>query len=189
MKLFPENIYHIYNRGNNRRMIFYNRDNYIFFRDKIKKHLITNCNLLCYCLMPNHFHLMVYINNDFNQKNFSEGLKIVLGSYSKAVNKINSNTGSIFQQNTKIKLLTSYRNYNYAFICFNYIHQNPIRAGLVNKMEDWEFSSFREYMGLRHNKICNIKLAKMLFGLPDAGEEFYKLSNEIIKNDDIKAFL
>ena len=56
----PERIYHVYNRGNNNQKIFFINDNYYFFLRKIKKHLTKYCELLAYCLMPNHFHFMIY---------------------------------------------------------------------------------------------------------------------------------
>jgi putative transposase len=43
---------------------------------------------------------------------------------------------------------------------FHYIHQNPVKAGLVKKMEEWEFSSFRDYLGLRDETLCNTKLTQ-----------------------------
>ncbi len=59
---FEENkIYHIYNRGNNQQSIFFNPENYLFFLAKIKIELTPYCKILAYCLMPNHFHLMVYV--------------------------------------------------------------------------------------------------------------------------------
>lgn len=55
-----ENIYHIYNRGNDKQLIFFNRDNYLYFLKKLRKYIFPHCEILDYCLMPNHFHLLVY---------------------------------------------------------------------------------------------------------------------------------
>ena len=58
--ILPNNIYHIYNRGINRQEIFYKEEDYVLFisklRDYFKKDLAS---LTCYCLMPNHYHLLV----------------------------------------------------------------------------------------------------------------------------------
>ena len=56
-------IYHIYNQGNNKQRLFFNRDNYLFFLRKIKVHLLPYVDILAWCLMPNHFHLMVLVNS------------------------------------------------------------------------------------------------------------------------------
>jgi putative transposase len=60
MKYHPQTIYHIYNQGNNQQPIFFNADNYIFFLQKMRKHLSPHVEFLSYCLMPNHFHWLVY---------------------------------------------------------------------------------------------------------------------------------
>jgi putative transposase len=56
-------IYHLFNQGNNRQPIFYSSENYLFFLKKIKSHVIPFADLLAWCLMPNHFHLMIYVNS------------------------------------------------------------------------------------------------------------------------------
>lgn len=55
-------IYHVYNQGNNRQNIFYNRENYLFFLEKMRTYLHPYADILAWCLMPNHFHWMLYIN-------------------------------------------------------------------------------------------------------------------------------
>jgi len=56
-------IYHIYNQGNNRQKIFFNRENYLYFLRKINTYILPYGDILAWCLMPNHFHLMVLVNN------------------------------------------------------------------------------------------------------------------------------
>ena len=133
--------------------------------------------------MPNHFHFMLSTYNNFNEEKFSNGFRILLSSYTKAINLQEKRTGSLFQQNSKAKCLTALSNYksnNYGLVCFNYIHQNPVNAGLVNKMEDWEFSSFRDYAGMRNGTMCNKNLAYELLGIPISKTGFMKLSNEML---------
>lgn len=55
-------LYHIFNQGNNREKIFLSRDNYLFFLNKIKTHILPHADVLAWCLMPNHFHLMIYVH-------------------------------------------------------------------------------------------------------------------------------
>ena len=56
------NIYPIYNRGNNFQPLFFYRENYLFFLDKMKKYLLPYADVLAWCLMPNHFHWMILVN-------------------------------------------------------------------------------------------------------------------------------
>jgi putative transposase len=55
-------IYHVFNRGNNSQTVFYNRENYLFFLDKIRKSILPHADVLAWCLMPNHFHLMISVS-------------------------------------------------------------------------------------------------------------------------------
>jgi putative transposase len=141
--LIPHNLYHVYNRGNNREKIFFNRDNYAFFLEKLELNVFSLCDLLCYCLMPNHFHLLIQIPETFDNEKFSNSLRVNLRSYARAINNQEQRSGSLFQQHTKFKCLTDTTKVNdYPLTCFNYIHQNPLASHLVSMMEDWEFSSF-----------------------------------------------
>ena len=68
---------------------------------------------------------------------------------------------------------------DYPFICFHYIHQNPVKAGLVKRMEEWEMSSFRDFAGIREGTLCNEKLAYDLLDVPEDPELFIKQSVEV----------
>ncbi len=59
MHLFPNEFYHIYNRSNNRQKIFFTNENYLFFLQKIKKHIAPVSKVIAYCLMPDHFHMLI----------------------------------------------------------------------------------------------------------------------------------
>ncbi|NES24235.1 MAG: transposase, partial [Symploca sp. SIO3E6] len=59
------NFYHIYNRGNNHQAIFFERENYIYFLRLVRQRLIGNgVDVVAYCLMPNHYHLLVYLRDE-----------------------------------------------------------------------------------------------------------------------------
>ena len=173
MYLFEGDIYHVFNRGNNREVIFRRRCNYYHFLEGIEKYLLKRCDLLAWCLMPNHFHLLIRANErsvpviqdgSFNRQQFSQGIKQLLSSYAKSINKQEGRTGSLFQQKTK-GLCVSNPGENYSLTVFHYIHQNPVRAGLVDRMEDWEFSSFNEYLGHGKFSHCDKQLAASLLEL------------------------
>ena len=111
--------------------------------------------------------MMPALNNGFRQ---------LLSSYSQAINKQEGRSGSLFRQRTKAKLLENNDEY-YPLICFNYLHQNPFKAGLVTKMEDWEFSLFQDYVGMRKGTLCDQNLAFELLDLSreTMSEESYRM--------------
>jgi putative transposase len=184
-----DKIYHVYNRGNNRQPIFFERDNYIFFLEKIGR-LKSYSEVLSWCLMPNHFHLMLYVNNDelnknTNQQNLSIAIGKLLSSYAQAINKRFFRSGSLFQGRTKAIDLLEKKDEFYPLICFNYIHQNPMKAGLVKRMEDWEFSSARDYFGLRTGNLCSIDKTIELLDLPTQNISIRELSYQILPDEVI----
>jgi putative transposase len=192
-------IYHIYNQGNNRRKIFYTRDNYLFFLKKVKTHFTPYADILAWCLMPNHFHFMVFIKKEnshsdtmtlshritnsihpINNKNtLNNSIAVLLRSYTRAINKQENKSGSLFKAHTKAECVNCPKGLTPSFIikdsttiiksnksedqypniCFNYIHQNPVKANLVYKNTDWEFSSSKDYAGLREGTLVNKNLA------------------------------
>ena len=184
-------IYHIYNQGNNRQKIFFNRENYFFFLGKMKEYIMPYADIMAWCLMPNHFHWMVYVRETdiFRSRgatqsrtptisdniSFNKSIGILLASYTRAINNQENITGSLFREKTKAECLTAFNGitpsfYNTEFgtimnipdpekeypqICFNYIHNNPVKAGLVKSAEDWEFSSCQDICGMRNGKLIN----------------------------------
>ncbi|GLU53180.1 transposase [Dyadobacter frigoris] len=185
MEFKPNTLYHVYNRGNNKQKIFFNYGNYLFFIKKIEKHLLPHCDLLAYCLMPNHFHFLNEPKEKTEEKEINKAFQIMLSSYSQAINKQQNRTGSLFQQHTKAKMLET-ENPLYAEICFHYIHQNPSKAGLVKEIERWEFSSVREYALLGNEKLCNQEKAHLLLNIPKDGNEFLELSRQVLSEEMIE---
>jgi putative transposase len=196
MHFEKDNIYHIYNQGNNKQKIFFNRENYLFFLRKIKTHILPYADIFAWCLMPNHFHLMVLVNEaemtvtDIHgvtlshpvnkQRTLNQSIAIMLRSYTRAIHKQNGSSGALFREATKAECLNringitpSFYNTNsgtiiqiddneknYPKICFNYIHQNPLNAGLVKCETEWEYSSARDYAGLRNGILVNQEKAR-----------------------------
>jgi REP element-mobilizing transposase RayT len=192
MEFFAHELYHVYNRGNNKQKIFFMPDNYNYFLNKMGKFILPYCELIAWCLMPNHFHFLIHSDKRTiatrsiggKEKNiFSESIRSLLSSYTQGINKQNNSTGSLFQQNTKAKPMVK-GSTDYDLTCLHYIHQNPMTANLVKKMEDWPYSSFRDYCGLRNETICNKELAIRLLSLDM--QSFYEDSYKRIGADQIK---
>jgi putative transposase len=137
------NFYHVYNRGNNRSSIFFERENYVYFLRLVREHLITNAvDIVAYCLMPNHYHFLVYLRDE----TLSDAMKSLSLSYTKAINKRFNRSGVLFQGRFQSIHVPQT---NYLVNLARYIHLNPVKAGLVQQPGEWEFCSYLEYAGLR----------------------------------------
>jgi putative transposase len=146
IELCPGQYYHIFNRGNNRQPIFFEQANYLFFLRQGRRYVSSVCDVVACCLMPTHFHTLVRITAD----GFSHGMQLLGISYTKAINKRQSRVGALFQGAFQAKHIE--RN-EYLLHLSRYVHLNPVLAGLVKRAEDWEFSSYREYLGLRQGSL------------------------------------
>jgi len=189
MNIIPNETYHIYNQGNNRERIFYEDVDYIEFLKLFRKYVLPNCEALAYCLMPNHFHFLIQATElsaktklvgNISLCELSNGFRLLQSNYAQYINKKKGRSGSLFRQKSKAKSLEE-GDKSYGFIAFHYIHQNPLRAGFVQQLEDWNFSSFPDYAGRRNGTICNKELAFALIGL-----DKYNFIDEAYKEIDEK---
>ncbi|NEU67280.1 transposase [Spirosoma agri] len=185
-------LYHVYNRGNNRQRLFFRPENYLYFLRKLRKHLLPTCDLLAYCLMPNHFHFLIAtfdenspsgVDNAYGSDVFriNQAIAVILRSYTRAINIQECRTGSLLQQETKAKWLDKNQ---YVAACLHYIHQNPMRASLSERLEDWPYSSYLDYAGLRNGTLCNQQVARLV--LPVDFDNFLDESFQVIDPDLLK---
>jgi putative transposase len=159
--LVPGEYYHIYNRGNNRQKIFLEEENYLFFLRRLREYLVEKesrlpkfdklrksaslappARIIAYCLIPNHFHLLVQPNDNA----LSRHLQKFFISYTKAFNTRYERVGALFQGAFKAKRID--RDEYLVYLSY-YIHLNPVWAGLAKRPEDWGFSSYQDYLALR----------------------------------------
>lgn len=192
LQFHQHKTYHVYNQGNNKQQIFFTNENYLYFLKTYRALVAPLADTIAYCLMPNHFHFLLSTNEQSVQQlkvgsltlsALSNGIGMLLSSYATAINKQQHTTGSLFRQKTKAKSLDS-GSENYTRTTFHYIHQNPLEAGLVSSLNDWEYSSFKDYIGLRKGTLCNQKLAQQLIDvkwsdLTNETSEFYKNKQEL----------
>jgi putative transposase len=160
--------YHIYNRGVNKQEIFLDVQDYHNFLKRLflvlgiktkvtlEKSRISALpedafSMLAYCLMPNHFHLLIRQNTDLGIDKFM--LKIST-SYAIYFNKKYGRVGPLYQDSFKAKLVEqdSYLTYLSA-----YIHNNP------EEPFTWEFFSFRDYLGIQKGGLCQTDLILGMF--------------------------
>ena len=140
--------YHLYNRGVNRQAIFFCDQNWGYLVERIRHYFRPELvDVVAYCLMPTHYHLLVYLKTDALSKQIMQPFGL---SYTKAINKQQGRVGPLFQgpfqavrvDRDEVLLHLS-----------RYIHMNPVVAGLVERPEAWAFSSYRDTIGLRQGTL------------------------------------
>jgi putative transposase len=138
-------IYHVYNHGNGFENIFRSSHNYHHFLRKHDEYMIDVWECLAFCLMPNHFHLLVRINviqdnsSEDITKNVSLQFSHFTNSYAQSFNKNWGRRGSLFIRSFKRKRVLD-EIYLKRLVC--YIHNNPVKHGFKKAPGEWEFSSY-----------------------------------------------
>lgn len=140
--ILSEQYYHIYNCGNNGENIFIQEENYPYFLELLKKHVIPVAHILSYCLLKNHFHLLVNTKK-LEDKKISQAFSNLFNAYAKAINKKYSRKGSLFQRKFKrIKV----DNEDYLRKLLVYINLNPVHHGFCEDYSKYKHSSYNGLM-------------------------------------------
>ena len=136
--------YHIYNRGVNRNRIFFSDDNYLYVISLLRKNIKRySIDIVAYCLLPNHYHLLVKPNEDNNLSLFMQSL---FGSYTQAINKQLEREGPLFQGRFHSILVDKDE---YLAHLARYIHTNPVVAELARSPQEWPYSNYKDILGNR----------------------------------------
>lgn len=183
------NIYHIFNRGVNKSDIFYEPEDYenflkaaVHYKTKSTKFSYTKLTLyksddtvssivlplakveiLAYCLMPNHFHLMIKQVADDGITNYMRRLG---NSHSHYINVKYKRTGPLFESRYKNVLVETDQQLVHLS---RYIHLNPLVSGMVSNTEDYKWSSLLGYVGETEDKFCD---TKTVLGYFKSGQDY-----------------
>ncbi len=171
-----DHFYHVYNRGNNRERIFFVDKNYRYFLQKLNEKLADYVDFYCYCLLPNHFHLLVKVKSEeeFQQKVrdtkerdaifrkdgiskscdvnaiICERFRRFFIGYSMAVNKQQGRSGSLFQKNFK-RIRVDHPDYFDRVVY--YIHRNPVRHDLTTDFVNYAWSSYQRILNRKSSRL------------------------------------
>lgn len=206
-KIFAEGeYYHIYNRGNGKQNIFLDEQDYLNFLKRLKlvlgltptrAPLVNNklqgaplfarmsplpsnsFEIVCYCLMPNHFHFLIRQVGDIP---ISKLISKVCTSYSMYFNRRHKHIGHLFQDRFKSVPVDID---DYLLWLSVYIHQNPKVAGLVKNLEEWQWSSYQDYVGLRHGNLCKKDVVLERFKNVEEYKNFMDSGYELVKEKEL----
>jgi putative transposase len=157
--LEPERIYHIYNRGINSENLFKETRNYAYFLKQYAKYLIPVVDTFAYCLLGNHFHLLVRIKSEVERTvvrtkptpsrethitlDPSNQFAHFFSSYTQSINKAYRRTGGLVEEPFHRVMIDSDQ---YFTQLIYYIHHNPRKHGLTNDFTTYPYSSYRSHL-------------------------------------------
>jgi putative transposase len=187
-----DKFYHIVNHAVGNENLFRIEDNYRYFLERYTHHTSLVFETYAYCLMPNHFHLLVRVKpiKDFSQNDKFKGdvhkfvmqkISNLLNGYAKAYNKLFDRKGALFIDYTKRFLIDSD---HYFTAAVSYIHQNPIHHGFVSNLNDWYYSSYHAHLSDKNTKLKRAEVIDW-FGNQTEFKRFHQ-TNRLPLNPDME---
>ena len=159
--------YHIYNRGVNGEDLFKEKKNYYYFLDQYKFYCADILETLAYCLLKNHFHMLVHVKENVEvpkrtgpgmfKLNASKQLSHFFNSYAQSINKAYGRTGPLFESPFERKLIDDE---NYLMTMIYYCYRNPVHHGFVTDLIEWEFSSYHSILANDSNLVATAEVLK-----------------------------
>lgn len=144
---YPVGYYHIMNRGVAREAIFKSEKDKRFYRNLVRKVFLNyQTKLLAYCIMGNHFHFVI----KGDPMVFSKALHRVNLSYAMAYNNRRDRVGHVFQNRFKSEIIKSRE---HLLAAIRYVHNNPVKAGMINDPKEYPWSSCGEYLGYENQDV------------------------------------
>lgn len=142
-------FFHIMVQGINKEHIFNTKDNKTRYYNLIYKNN-EEINIIAYCIMDNHAHILIYTKDIFNIK---EWMRRTNTSYARYYNAQNDRVGYVFRDRYKLQNI---KNIEHLYLCIKYIHNNPVKAGICKEMRDYNFSS---YVNIYNANLTELNLA------------------------------
>lgn len=175
------NYYHVFGRGNEKKNIFLDYTDYERFLSRMKEYrIIHRISIICYCLMPNHYHIL--LKQDTN-KPISSFIHRLTVSYSMYFNRRYDRVGHLFQGSFKATLVTKDE---YLLHLSRYIHLNPQK--IINSTSGlgyYPWSSYSEYLNSDKEGICEKDIILQQFNSIQPSQAYREFVNKIISTAEL----
>jgi REP element-mobilizing transposase RayT len=177
--------YHIYNRGVSKSTLFREPTNFLYTIKKIQKYRLEHqVSVIAYCLLPNHYHLLLRQDGEKSAGNLPQS---VFNSYSKAYNLKYSHSGTLFEGRFRAKPVQTTS--HLLHLC-RYIHGNPVKDGLVTDPADWPWSNYLDWIGERNGTLVDREFIQTQFGsAADYQKSLFQYLHSLQAPEAVKRFL
>lgn len=182
IKLTGDSIYHIYNRGNNKEMIFKGHGDYLCFLKLIQKYIIPVAEIFAYNLLGNHFHLVVKIKPYDPQSslrrplNAGQAFSNLFNAYAKSFNLKYGRTGKLFAENFKRKEVTDDF---YLTRLIYYIHSNAQKHRFAKDFRKYPYSSYFQIVSSKETIVSSRKVLDW-FGGKEMFEKYHAMEQQLL---------
>lgn len=185
--------FHIYNRGVNSEDLFKEKKNYYYFLEQYKFYCGNVLETLAYCLLKNHFHLLVYVKENVEvprrdgkegmfRLNASKQLGHFFNSYTQSINKAYKRTGQLFESPFERKLVDDE---SYVTSLIYYCNRNAVHHDFVKDIRDWEFSSYHPVKNNDGNIVAVDEVIKRFGSI----QHFEEAQREFMMEDDYRKYI
>ncbi len=162
--------FHLMSQGINKEKIFLDNMWKEKYKELLKKYSLEyKINIISYCIMNNHVHLLVYVDDVNNLSKFMHRINTIYASY---YNRENNRVGYVFRNRYQVQTI---KDEMHLKTCIVYIHNNPVKAGIVRKCNEYNYSSFYEY--IEKAEVISIQVLKEILNI----NEYPELLEFIIK--------
>ena len=183
-KFLKSSYYHVIVQGINKEYIFNDKNEIYMYKYLILKKLKeSKVKILAYCIMNNHTHFLMYSKEIEDLSKYMQKLNT---AYSRFYNSYNNRVGYVFRDRFYSQEIISKKQlYN----CLRYIHNNPVKAKICKRPENYEYSSYNEFMKSNLREIIDIQGINLLFETNKKfKEQFLNIHNSLQEDEfyDIK---
>lgn len=158
----PGEFYHIYNSAVGKEKLFSSADNCKFFLDRFHFYTQKVMSVYSFCLLSNHFHFLVKIDDSIGKIRASEQLRKFFISYSKSYNKQESRRGSLFNRHLKRVKIETDEQLNWTLY---YIHRNPVHHKITADYRNYRWSSYRLLLSEKPTKLKRDEVLDLFSGI------------------------
>ena len=170
----PTGYYHIMMRGINKEMIFKNNFDKKNFLSLTEEKVEEDVSIVAFCIMDNHVHLIL----KGGLEDIAVSMKRINTSFAMRINRSLDRVGHVFQDRFKSEII---HNEEHLLCAIRYVHNNPVKAGIVKNPQQYDWSSYSHFIQGKSNLLNSTEIERIMdrIGTKKQFQDFHKIEDEI----------